>query len=92
MQEYSLRIRRLKKNKEENMIDDKEKECASSWLGLLAITLVCIVIASAIFFGFKDPRRRIKHFKGIPGKGTAGVNFGVGGVDVYRHTDEMLVF
>ena len=92
MQGYSLRIRKLKKNKEETMFDDKEKKCVSPWLGLLAITLVCIVIASAIFFGFKDPRRRIKHFKGIPGKSTVGVNFGVGGVDVYRNTDEMLVF
>lgn len=74
------------------MIDDKKKKCLGPWPGFLAIMFVCVVVASAIFFGFKGPRRRTNRLRGIPGKGTVRVNFGVPGADVYGYLDEKLAF
>ncbi len=44
----------------------KSDKCFSPWYGYLVILIVCIVIASAIFFEFNGSRRSRARHKRVP--------------------------
>ena len=74
------------------MFGEENKECVNPWLGLLAIAFVCLIIASAIFYGFRNPRHRRNRLKAAPRRGAARVNFGYPSPNLYRYPDDRLVF
>ncbi|MBF0123458.1 MAG: hypothetical protein HQL21_08680 [Candidatus Omnitrophica bacterium] len=49
----------------------KNEKCFSPWFGYLVILVVCIVIASAIFFEFKGSRHSRRRHKTVPPKPVA---------------------
>ncbi|MBF0330848.1 MAG: hypothetical protein HQL17_02845 [Candidatus Omnitrophica bacterium] len=52
----------------------KNEKCFSPWFGYLVILVVCIVIATAIFFEFKGTRRHGRaHRRTVPAKAAVQV-------------------
>ena len=40
------------------MSKDSEDKCISPWFGFAVILLVCVIVASAVFFEFRTPRHK----------------------------------
>ncbi|MBU1923982.1 MAG: hypothetical protein KJ710_07005 [Candidatus Omnitrophica bacterium] len=67
-----------------------DKKCISPWTGLLVIVLVCIVIASAILFNFRDSGS--KRRDGYRHRDAVRVNFTAPGASLLQDVQEKIVF
>lgn len=72
------------------MIESKEK-CINPWFGFLVIVVVCVLIASAIFFEFKGQRRHGgRGLRPAPKKAATPVVYPNPAVDAQTTQDKVL--
>lgn len=71
------------------MIEKKDK-CINPWFGFLVIMVVCILIASAIFFEFKGSTHHTRLHKMRPQKGAGQAAFPAPATGAQEVRDKLL--
>jgi hypothetical protein len=74
------------------MINENEKKCINPWFGFLAIVLTCIILASAIAFGYRDSGRKKRRPKAAANNAAIRVGLGSAVTDVYTPTNQRFLF